>query len=148
MRHHGNGRQLEAVQQRLPVGAGKDRAERGEGKQEQCGRQGKGTECRECTAPTGPQQSDRKAELAARRSRQELAGRQHLRIARFIHPVTALDKLAMEIAQVRDRSAEAGQAKPEKHPKDFERRAGRLIVRASRCGGSRRALQNVHWNPR
>ena len=51
------------------------------------------------------------------------AERDQIRIGPLVEPGAADDELAAEIAEMRNRPAEAGQAELEKNAQDFERRA-------------------------
>ena len=73
----------------------------------------------------GARQADGEADLAARRSRQELAEPDEIGEGVFIEPPPPGDELAAEIAQMRDRPAEAGEAQPEEDAaQHFDGRAG------------------------
>ena len=57
----------------------------------------------------GAHQADREAGLARRRAGQELAQRDEVGIGALVEPAPALDELGAEVAEMRDRPAEAGQ---------------------------------------
>jgi hypothetical protein len=61
--------------------------------------------------------------LAARWTGQELAERDKVGIGLFIEPSPSHDELIVEVAEVRDRAAEAREPEPQKDEQDFARRA-------------------------
>ncbi len=70
----------------------------------------------------GAHEPDREPGLAAGRSGQELAKRDEIGVGGFVEPGAVDDELAAEVAEMRDRPAEAGQAELEKNAKDFRGR--------------------------
>jgi hypothetical protein len=94
-------------------------------------RQGEPDPRRQSAEPTGSAQPERHAHLAAGRPRQELAERDQVGVAAIVQPAAPLDKLAAEIAQMRDRPAERREAKPDKCSQDLQRRA---FGRRAGCG--------------
>jgi hypothetical protein len=85
---------------------------------------------RDAAEHSSPPRADRDPELAARRSGQCLGQCDEVGEGRLIEPVPLLDVFAAEIADVRDRPAERGQAEAERRAQDLEdgsairRRAG------------------------
>ena len=63
-----------------------------------------------------PHQAKRKANLAARGPRQKLAQSYEISEGLLVQPAAAHDEFLAEIAQMRNRTAEGGQAKPEEAP--------------------------------
>ena len=92
---------------------------------------------RERTGIAGARQPDGDADLAARRSGQELRQRHEVDIGLFVEPTPAHHEFLVEIAEMRDRAAEAGESEPEKHGEDFRgaaaprARVGRRVGSAS-----------------
>ena len=76
--------------------------------------------CRQTAEISGTHQADGEADLTARRARQKLAQRDEIGVGLFVEPAAARDKLVAEISDMRDRSAEAGQTKPEKDEQDVK----------------------------
>src|SRR5581483_7606163 len=85
----------------------------GEQNERQRRRQGEAAPGGQSPEIAGAQQPDRESDLAARRTRQELAERHQVRIVRIVEPAPALDELGTEISEMRDRTAEAGEAEPQ-----------------------------------
>ncbi len=73
----------------------------------------------------GAHEADRKAGLAAGGTGQELGEADEVGIGAFVEPGAPDNEFVAEIAKMRDRPAERGEAEPEKDAQDFERRAGR-----------------------
>ena len=65
------------------------------------------------------------ADLAAGRSRQELAETDEIGIGVLVDPLSPHDELVAKISDVSDRAAETGQPELEKYPQHLDRRAGR-----------------------
>ncbi len=76
-----------------------------------------------------PPRPDGDAQLAAGRTRQELAEGHQVREALLVEPATALDVLPSEVPDVRDRPAERGQPQPQRRREDLRHRAGRIRCR-------------------
>ncbi len=114
LRDHRDGDDLQAVQ---PSGVAEvtecadavAKQDQGEG-----GRGGKPKPGGKGARKAAAQQAQRDADLAARRSGQELAQRHDVGVARFIKPAAARDKLITEIAEMRDRPAKRGHTQFEK----------------------------------
>ena len=133
---HGDRRDLEAVQP-----GGVDRAEVLDAERKQHQRDGRGQgepgPGGERAGKPGAGQADADADLAARRTRQELAQRHEVGIGRLVEPAAALDELLPKVAEMRDRSAERGEPEPQEGDEDFAPRrpcpelAHRLHVRSS-----------------
>src|SRR5262249_6514524 len=84
-------------------------------------RHGEADPGRERAEIAGARQADRQSDLAARRPWQELAERNQIGIGLFIEPLPAHDELVVEVAEMRDRAAEAGEPEPQKDEQDFAR---------------------------
>src|SRR5690606_35800422 len=80
----------------------------------------------------GAQQTEGKAGLAARRTRQELAERHEIGVARLVDPSAARHELVAEVAEMRDRTSEGRHAEFEESEKDLDRGAvpGRSSLRS------------------
>ena len=74
---------------------------------------------REATQLSCTQDADADAELATGRPRQELKQRDQVGIGCLVHPAASQDVLVAEVAQVRNRAAEAADAKTRSHQKYF-----------------------------
>ena len=92
--HHGNERVVEAAE-----GVGEDDHQDGRG-------QGEAEPREERAQRARAQESDRDADLAARRAGQRLAERHDVGVRRFVEPLPPHDVLASEVAEMRDGSAE------------------------------------------
>jgi hypothetical protein len=77
------------------------------------------------------QQADGDTHLARGRPRQELAERDQVGVALVVEPAPPAHELLAEIAEMRDRSAEARQPEPKEHGEDFERASAGTPI----CGG-------------
>ena len=137
LRHHSNGNQLQTVDQARAKRAAEARREHRKCQQQQDGRQRKAAPRRQPAAPAGPEQADGKPDLAAGRPRQKLAQPDQIGECCVVQPTAALHELAAEVADMRDRAAEAREAQLEKDRQHFHGRA-RLMC-TERCGGS------GHW---
>ena len=82
---------------------------------------------RERARQAGAQQADRDADLAAGRAGQELAERDDIGIGCLVEPAAARDELVAEIAEMRDRAAEGGQAEPQEDEEDPPRAVGEVM---------------------
>jgi hypothetical protein len=67
----------------------------------------------------GAQLADGDADLARGRAGEKLAERHQVGIGRIVEPAAALDQFGTEIAQMRHRAAEAGEAQQQKDAKDL-----------------------------
>src|SRR5271166_2344378 len=103
-------------------------AERGdaaaEQDQRQCGRHGEPNPGGERPRYSSPRHPDDDADLAARRSRQELAQRDDIGVVRFVKPAAMLDELGAKEPEMSYRPAEGCEAEPRKDAQDFKRRTG------------------------
>ena len=88
-------------------------------------RQGEAGPGRERAEIACAHEADGEADLAARRSGQELAERDEIAEGPLVEPAALDDERVAEIAEMRHRPAEAGQAEFEEHAEDFEGRASR-----------------------
>ena len=86
-------------------------------------RQGEPRPGSEAAKVSGAHEPDREAGLAAGRTRQKLAERNQIGIGALVEPAAPDDELTAEIAEMRDRPAETGQAELEKDTQDLERGA-------------------------
>src|SRR5438105_1784204 len=111
MKQHNAGRTAE-----LPRAVGKEHQSDG-------GRQRKTGPRRETAKIASAHQTDGKSDLAAGGSRQKLVQTYEIGVDLLVEPAAAHDELVAEISDLSDRSAEAGNAEPEKHQKDLDRRA-------------------------
>ena len=68
---------------------------------------------------TRPAHAERFADLAAGRFRQELRQRDEGGVGRLVAPTALADELGAELAEMRDRSAERGQAVAQKGGEDL-----------------------------
>jgi hypothetical protein len=107
-----------------------------EQEQQRCRRQSERHKGNHRAEPTSPDQSQREAELTARRTGQELAQRHELCVLRVINPAPAGDELTVHVPQVRDRPTERGQAEFQECDEDFRHRARgrRRLASAARSG--------------
>ena len=115
LRDNRHGHQLQAVDQAL-AGAGLDRGRAKGDQQHDEGRgQGKAAPCGKATEQAAAaQDAERKADLARRRSGQELTEGDEVAVACFVDPLAAQNELVAEVSQVRDRAAERGQPEAQK----------------------------------
>jgi hypothetical protein len=77
------------------------------------------------------QDAQREADLAGGRTGQELAKRDDVGVAAFVQPFPALDEFRPEIAEMRDRAAERGEAQFEESGENFGHGARGLFRHAS-----------------
>ena len=75
-----------------------------------------------------PQDSYRNANLAAGRPGQKLAQCDQVRVSRVLDPSAPFDELVPEITDMRDRSAERGDTKPQERGKYFSESAFRWRI--------------------
>jgi len=73
-------------------------------------------------------QPDRKADLAAGRSRKELAEPDEIGEGVFVDPLPAHDKLVAEVADVGDWTTEACEPELRKYPEHFDRRTDLALL--------------------
>ncbi len=112
LRYDGNGDELEAVQQPRArrstqrVGAIGEQDERDRRRQREAG------PGRERAGIARPHQADGKSGLARSRPGQELAQCDDIDIGLFVEPFAARDELLAEVAEMRDRAAEAREPEP------------------------------------
>lgn len=66
-------------------------------------------------------QANQEPELAARRTRDDLAQREEFGVLMLGQPATGADIRLLEVPQVRDRAAEGGEPEPQRYAKYFER---------------------------
>ena len=119
LRHDGDRHDLEAVEPPglgeadglQPVGERDERDRRGQGESQPRG---------ESAEQAGAQDADRHADLTAGRAGQELAERDEIGVLRFVDPAPPHDVLVAEVAEVRDRSAERGEAQTHRGAQHFE----------------------------
>jgi hypothetical protein len=104
-------------------------------------RQGEAAPRRHAAQPAGARQAEAHADLAARRPGKELAQRHQVREAAVVEPATALHELGAEVAQVRHRPAEGGQAEFQERAQHFASGAAALDVVVAPVGG--RGLREV-----
>jgi hypothetical protein len=135
---HRHGDDLEPVQcarrQQLAM-AGKPEREQDHGERRGQREAGPGGQ-RAAVAVSG--NADRHTHLAAGRSRQELAQRDQIGVSTLAEPAPAGDELVAEIAEMRDRAAERGQAQAqedqEQIPEALTTPAGRRVDDSRRHG--------------
>src|SRR6185437_11417312 len=99
-----------------------------EGEEQQRRRRGERDERREGAAPPGAQQSEAEPRLAAGRAREKLGEPEQLGELRFGHPAPALDDLAAEVSDVRDRAAEGREPQAQERREDLGGRAARRAL--------------------
>jgi len=121
VRNDRHGDQLEAVQDRVAHDAVEARHQLREYEHEQRRRQREADECRQRTGRTRTEQPERKSDLTARGTRQELRDGDELRILRIVDPAAPCDELAMKITDVRDRPAKRTQAELQEDDENLER---------------------------
>ena len=78
----------------------------------------------EAAEPAGARQADGEADLARRRTGQELGERDEIGEGALGQPAAPRDELSAEITEMGDRPAERGEAELEEGEEDVERRAG------------------------
>ncbi len=96
----------------------------GEGEHDQRGGQGEGEPSRGHAQRAGAHQPDRHAHLAGGGTRQELAQRDEIGVGLLAQPLPAPHQLLAEIAEMRHRSAEGGEAELQEDAEHLARRAG------------------------
>ena len=89
-------------------------------------RQGEAEPRREPAEQAGAHHAERDPDLAARRAGQELAERDEVGVGALVEPAAPHDELVAEIAEVRDRPAERGEAQAQRGAEDLEQ--GRVIA--------------------
>ena len=78
---------------------------------------------REGARQAGPHDADRDPHLATGRPREELTERDEIRVRVLGEPLPLAHVLVAEVAEVRDRPAERGEAEARRHPEHLEHRA-------------------------
>ena len=121
LRNHGNGHQLQPVDQSITKGAAERWRQHGKGNQQHDGRQREPAPRSQAAKPPGAQQADRKADLAAGRPRQELAQANQISERRVVKPAPSLDKLAAEVPDVCHRTAKRRQPQLEEDREHAQR---------------------------
>ncbi len=116
MRDHRHSQQLQAMNRSLAERVIQRRQDGRERIHEERRRQRECDEGRKGAHPARADHAQRKAELAARGPGKQLAQRQQMRETRVVDPAAAFDQLAPEIAEMRDRPAERGDAEFQKRP--------------------------------
>ncbi len=91
----------------------------GEKEHQERGRQGEARPSRDASPNPAPHQPDGEAGLARRRAGEKLRQRDEIDVGAFAEPPPALDELGAKIAEMGDRPAERGEAKPEESKKDL-----------------------------
>ena len=114
--HHGQCRDLEALQQSRRQGAGMRQQAPGQGHQQQGRGQGKAQPGGQRACMAGTPIAQRHADLAAGRAGQKLAQRHQIGISAVAQPLAPLDEFGAEVAQMRHRPAKRGQAQAQKNP--------------------------------
>lgn len=122
---------LQPGEDAFPDGAGEQGGAGGEGEHEGRGREREGDECGQRAPVSGAVQADAEPDLARGRAGKELAQRDQVGVGAVVHPASAFHDLGAEVAQVRDRSAEGGDAEPEE---DAEHLPGGASHGSRRCG--------------
>jgi len=133
LRNHGDRDELQPVDEPVTDRSAEGRRDDGKGDQQRDGRQREPAPCGDPAEPTGAQQTDGEASLAAGGSGQELAQADKIGEGLLVEPAAPFDKLATEIAEVRDGASEGRQAELKKHGKNVERRSSRASRRRDVC---------------
>ncbi len=149
LRDNGDRNELETMKQSGAERTAKRRRAKGKKHKHDGGRQREAGPCRQTAEISGTHEADGKADLTARRAGQKLAQRDEIGIGLFVEPAAAHDELVAEISDMRDRSAEAGQAKLEKDEQDVNDGAllGALRLRRLNNGhdGIARSRESYGW---
>ena len=119
---NGDGDELEAMDEAVARPPGNRAGGIGEQGHRDSGRQRETGPGRQAAEIAGPRQADGEAGLAARGTGQELAEGDEVGESAIVEPSAPDDESLAEVAQMRDRPAEAGQAEPQEDAQDFERR--------------------------
>lgn len=129
LRHDGDCRQLQSVQQADTDRAAQRSGAVSEENEDHGRRQGKSGPGGERAQIAGPHQADREADLTAGGTGQELTKPDQIGVGMLVDPVPPYNELVAEVPDVGDRTAEAGQAEPQENPQNLQRRtrAGPLV---------------------
>ena len=115
----------------------------GEGQHEERGGRGEGDPGGKCAGPSGAEESEGEADLAAGGAGHGLSKGDDFRKALFTAPAAALNELGVEVAEMRNGTSEREQAETQEGSEDFGGGAGgRGRVGGVDHGGQRQAIMH------
>ena len=123
LRHDRNGDELQAMEDAIANWSRQRPGTERKDQQRRRRRQGESCPGSKTAHIARPHESKRKTNLAARRAWQELAQSDEIGEGMLVNPLASDDEFVPKIADVSDRSTEAGQPKPGEDAEHFHRRA-------------------------